>query len=1579
MLIVGGKVRPGTDTAGSFPADVTDSILESALGSVIAEKAAPFRSPETEAEEKQRANETPLATATRLIGGSLALLQMPVDLVNAGFAVATAPLANLVPPLPAATLTALHLGTPHLHSHPPAMPTPLPSFGPVMLGGCASVLINGVPAARAGDLGMSVTCGSLAPPFEVMTGSSKVFIGGARAARMLDITRHCQAPTPPASPPGLATKIAIGALTSLPLALGAASAIVQRQQSVQSEQESLEHAAAGDEAMAASMAEVSAGQALSATVQAAQTVADAVALAARLVMGKDPGTPPCFGAIITGSPNVLIGGFPMPPWRTSLNALGKLGRGLKARVRNRLLADKLHAWVNRNFKPGRLSNALHKGFCFLTGHPVDVIAGRVITDDIDLELTGPLGFAFERNYSSTWSARDSVIGHGWSHSLDQAVWLENHQIVYRAEDGREICFEFDRGIDLTRPLQKFDPHNRLTLVGHGRGRYTIEDTVGRLHDFSPVPGDTSPERGTARLLAIRTLAGHRIALEYDERARLTGVRDSAGREFRLVYDRNSRLLRVFAPHPEHQGLVRHVEYRYSPDGDLVEVVDALGHSTRYAYHLHRLVRHTLRTGLSFHFEYESANPEAACIHTWGDGDIYDHTLVYDKDRRVTVVTNSCKESTIYAAGGRGEVVKITDPRGGVTRFEYDEHLRKTADIDPLGHATRYEYDARGNCTRVVSPDGAELRVEYTAAGLPIAAIGPMGGRWRYTYDDKQRLATRTDPLGQTTAYTYEGLHLAAVTDSAGRTVRLVHNTVGDLIRAHLPDNTTLAWTHDLRGRVVTLTDVRGNTERRRHDLLDRLVAVDLPDTARQILEYDPEGHVTRFRDHHREIRMTHVGMGRLATRTEAGTSVRYSYDTEGRLRQITNEAGAVYSFELDPAGDIKAECGFDGIRRIYQRDLAGRVTEVFRASGLRSTYALDPVGRITAIFHTDGSSDTFAYRTDGEMIEAVRQEPGAEPVVVRVERDLLGRVEREIQGEHWIAQSFGWDGLRRRMRSSLGALVQISRDAMGAVTRLEAGGRAWAADFVRAAGGLEQRRELPGGISSHWHHDRLGLPLEHTIQHVTPAALTTSGRTFAYRKRKYTWDPAVRLRRVDDLYCGPVDYEHDERGFLVSSTYPEGHIDLRLPDAAGNLFRDYERAGRTYGPAGQLLAEGGATYECDREGNLVKRTDPDGRVWTYRWTAGGSLAEVRRPDGETVAFTYDALGRRTSKTFRGKRTRWIWDGDAPLHEWTAPEGAGDPPALSPPDLDEERWTPRVSPYSLEYRPPRTTEAEVLTWLFEPESFTPVARLTSHEREGTSLIADHLGTPVAAFSALGRPVWAAELDIHGAVRELDGDRHFCPFRYPGQYEDLETGLYYNRFRYYDPGAGQYISQDPIGLQGGLSLCAYVADPLVSFDPLGLEKTYCRAAKRWRSETGRFVKRPDDPAELVRRMQVMINGKPAIKGSIDFHSLIEWNRTMSDWNPSSPGNLWTPNPLKFPTGGFRFDKRASNGSRYESHGHGINPSSAIPPNSNAALGPTTTISRVESGSGALLTEQGTWSRKDRVVDANAIHIPLKHSPY
>jgi RHS repeat-associated protein len=206
----------------------------------------------------------------------------------------------------------------------------------------------------------------------------------------------------------------------------------------------------------------------------------------------------------------------------------------------------------------------------------------------------------------------------------------------------------------------------------------------------------------------------------------------------------------------------------------------------------------------------------------------------------------------------------------------------------------------------------------------------------------------------------------------------------------------------------------------------------------------------------------------------------------------------------------------------------------------------------------------------------------------------------------------------------------------------------------------------------------------------------------------------------------------------------------------------------------------GVSYIHDADGNMIQKLLPNGETWTYLWDGVGQLSKVIRSDGQVVSFAYDALGRRVRKTSGQQTTAIIWDGNDVVHEIR-------------------------------------TDSHVITWEFEPDTFAPVAKLEG--RRHYAFLTDHLGTPLAAFDEAGEVAWKAQLNVHG-VAQIDMMRTPCPWRWPGQYEDEETGLFYNRFRYYDPEAGHYISQDPIRLLGGTKLFQYVRDPNFVIDPLGL---------------------------------------------------------------------------------------------------------------------------------------------------------------
>jgi RHS repeat-associated protein len=127
--------------------------------------------------------------------------------------------------------------------------------------------------------------------------------------------------------------------------------------------------------------------------------------------------------------------------------------------------------------------------------------------------------------------------------------------------------------------------------------------------------------------------------------------------------------------------------------------------------------------------------------------------------------------------------------------------------------------------------------------------------------------------------------------------------------------------------------------------------------------------------------------------------------------------------------------------------------------------------------------------------------------------------------------------------------------------------------------------------------------------------------------------------------------------------------------------------------------------------------------------------------------------------------------------------------------------------------------DIITWIFEEDSFAPTAKIKGNKKY--SIVTDHLGTPTQGYNETGNVIWDRELDSYGRVRMLKGEEGFCDYMYQGQNFDWETGLCYNRFRYYDNEIGSYVSHDPIGLDSGeLGFYNYVCDPNSWIDELGL---------------------------------------------------------------------------------------------------------------------------------------------------------------
>lgn len=1088
-------------------------------------------------------------------------------------------------------------------------------------------------------------------------------------------------------------------------------------------------------------------------------------------------------AIPAGRP-VMVGGPPTidmmaMAMKMGMGALGKLAGGAKKAAKKAKNAKKLKA---------ASKNKASKKACTSTGHPVDVAMGKVFTDGIDIELPGSVPFKWERTWYSN-SDYNGPLGHGWHHSYDMALYIDRDEQVVslRLNDGRVTNFPF-----LAPGEQYFDRTEKITFLRDEK-RWGFRNKQNHIHWFHPSPADPD----ILQLSAIEDMDGNGIEFTYDLKGHLKTIVDSGGRKLDVLNNAKGQIAEIRTAHlPENYKIVN---YYYDSNGDLIQVLDAADRPMVFAYQNHLLIKETNRNGLSFYFTYIGHDENAKCVRTWGDGDIYDHKLTYKEG--VTEVVNSLGFKTTYIHDG-SLVTQVIDAKGNSSYTEYSADFDLMRETDASGLSKAYAYDERGNQTAVVMPDGATYSTQYNEWDQPVLATNPAGATTIWQYDEKGRVKLMVEANGQIIEYSYKNGFVESIKEMNVGETRFEYDKWGNMVMVQLPDGGIQHWRYDGMGNMTMTADPKGNTRQIIYDKLNNPVQINEPDGNVRLLRYDGERNILQIKNNQQDVQLEYSGMNKLRARIENNARVEFIYDTEEKLKGVMNEHGLVYQFKLDPVGEVLEEIGFDGITFRYQRDGAGKVTRAFRQGGITTEFKYDDGGRIELVENSDGSKEQFVYRPGGELMLAQN-----DFVTVTFEKDANGNVTKEIQGRHEVSSEYDEQGFRTSIVSSLGANIRFEKDNIGDVIRTTAsnGNAHWQAAFTRDILGQETERLLPGGLRSKWERDRMGRVARHTISKSDGLASDKS----------YRWGINNRLQGIfNEIKNASTIFAHDTLGNLASAQYEDGLNDYRVPDAVGNLFRTPEQKDRKYGPGGQLLEADGMQYFYDAEGNLIRKIEPGKGNWEYHWYANGLLKEVVRPDGDKVEFVYDALGRRIVKTYKGSTTKWVWDGNVPLHEWT--EEASNVP------LKEQESDLHITPegqLSLHTVYHARLLQPVITWVFEAGNPMPMGKLSGDS--SFSIIVDHIGRPAYLFDENGEKIWEAEYDIYGKIRKLNGRLSACPFRGLGQYEDEETGLYYNRFRYYSAEEGIYISQDPIKLWGGTALYGYVKDLNLWVDVLGLD--------------------------------------------------------------------------------------------------------------------------------------------------------------
>lgn len=1106
--------------------------------------------------------------------------------------------------------------------------------------------------------------------------------------------------------------------------------------------------------------------------------------------------------VIPAGKPVMVGGPPTVDLFALAIQLGLKGLGKLWKTQGVKAFDKLFGVTDDCAKWKKTAR------CMLFGEPVDAATGRVYSENDEFRFPGAIPFVFKRRYFSDQDF-PSPLGRGWHHSYDIYYFPADEEgiIKVRLTDGR-----FARFPVLEQGQEFFHPIEHLLWKKDGR-HYLLEDTVeGIVYQFED---ESIYLQDKYVLVQMYNPHGDAITLQYDHPGgKIVQLKDTAGRLFNFEYSdsiHTDRLTGIIY-RPDNKTLWSH-RYKYDEKGLLSTVIDTLGATKEFCYNEHGLlISLKNQLGGTFHWEYKRYQGGYKCVHTWGDNGMLEYHADYQKGK--TIATDSLGNTTVYEYNERFLITRVTDPEGGVTHFEYDDFENLMVRIDPLGNSTKYQYDKRGNVIAHEDACGETTRYHYDQTGKLINITSPSGESLKRVIDEKGRVSEIEYPNGSSLKIEYKGDNPIRLTNSKGQVMSLVWDGKHNLVELQAPNGGITRQEYDEFGRVVLRMDADRAITRYEYDLAGNLVCVREANGNVHKLRYNEAGQVLSAYDAERSVLFEYGILGDLLMYQDGDRETRFFYDTERRLKSVRNERDEFYRFTRDGNGLVVKEVGFDGAVFSFERNLGGQLVKAM--TPVRTMrYDYTPQGFLSLVEHEGGLCHRYGYDADGRLVYA---DNGTHQV--RLERAPGGAVSREIQNGYYIEHSYDKEGEKLGSNSSLGVGIHHQYDSVGSLVMSEVminKETAWTAKYSYDIMGREVERLLPGNLSRHTQYDVMGFI----------KGLQTKVSGHEVNRREYEWSLSGMLRRITsgDQIC---EFDYDKKGNLIVGRYNLEDVVYRISDRIGNLFHSPEGKGRAYERGGRIREDERWKYTFDAEGFLMMRESKAESVetydwkqrkrcveplrWTYEWNGAGQLERIKNNQAVNLRFEYDALGRRVAKinesgSTKGHTiTRFLWNGDVPLHEWTYAA------LLRPQTIDDaEGWRSYV-----------TAEPQdgLITWIFEEQTHIPCAKIV--DGQSYSILCDHLGTPYEAYSENGELVWRRELDVYGRTRFEYGVENFIPFLYQGQYLDIETGLAYNRFRYYSPELGSYISQDPIRLDADLmNLYAYVFDPNTWIDPLGLD--------------------------------------------------------------------------------------------------------------------------------------------------------------
>ncbi|WP_375784009.1 RHS repeat-associated core domain-containing protein [Bradyrhizobium sp. Pha-3] len=1023
-----------------------------------------------------------------------------------------------------------------------------------------------------------------------------------------------------------------------------------------------------------------------------------------------------------------------------------------------------------------------------TSEPINLVTGDYLNSPTDLVIGSqamPYGLAFQRYYDSGTRLQKGAMGNGWTHNFAITATVDSDGFAGMAANSpisgaSAIAATFvtldilNGGTTTPKPLDRvvITAVIQRWMMDQLTNNIVAVSQPGYVEHFTKLAdGSYNPPPGTATTLTLsggtyNYLTKNRQQLAFDSAGNLKTLSNPAGTTITLNYSGSPQVLTSVT-----NNLGRSLSFTYS-SGLLSQVSDGNGRVVSYGYDAaSNLSTYTDVLGQRTNYIYDLPGRLTQIFDPASPGQAIVMNTYDSLGRIQTQASANNPPWQYFFAGTRSEEVDPFGTRHVIYTNPLGKTITEIQDLQGLNLVTQNTYDGLQRPVSTTSPEGKSSSVTYDAnSNVLTTTVTPKPGSplaplvTTYSYDPVFNKPIRTvDPLGLVSTASYDQT-----------TGNLTVSTADVGAPPHF--NLASSFTYNSLGQVLSATDPLGVVTQYGYDGVGNRTSI--------VRDAGGSGHLNQ------SSTVAYNAVGDAISVTDPnGNTTTSRFDTARRpiSTQLPLPSGLLTTSSYDPDGrPTKVQQSANGLTlrlTMATYTATGKLASTTDANGNTTSISYDRLDRVASVRDPLGRLTIYGYDSLSRQTAALNRAIQSTPLLQQAyTADGLIAIVTDASNH---ALAFAYDGFDRLGTTTYpdASTEVLAYDADGNVkTRQTRAGQTITFAYDTLNRLTSKTPPSPAAVVS-YQYDRAGrvTGVSDTSASVTPPV---SGSVAAMT---YSYDGVNRLTATS---FSPVQAQAPPSANTASFAFAYNASNQRIGQAAtDNSFWAYPTAtpstvSYAANNLNQYTAVGAVTPSYDGNGNLTY----DGS-FTYCYDAenrlvaainGGTCAS---PTATVATYSYDAQGQRKSKTVSGSTTITVTDPfNRALLDYDGSSGA------------------------------------ILRWYAFGLGSNDVLNQTNVALgTRTTFIPDIQGSIVATLdSATGAFAKTGYLP-YGASPGSP-----TTFGYTAQRIDPETnGLYYYRARHYSPLLGRFMQPDPVGVQGGVNLYAYVNnDPLNAIDPNGL---------------------------------------------------------------------------------------------------------------------------------------------------------------